>query len=376
MFEPDSYDDAVVGAGIVGLAHAYQLARRGRRVIVFERNPRARRASVRNFGMLWPIGQPFGPRRSMAVRSLQFWLEILSTSGLWHERTGSLHLAYREDEAQVIREFARECLEQGEDVKLLEPSEVRGCSSAVRLEGLKLALSSPREVCVDPREILEQLPAWLSRTFSVVFEFGCPITRVEMPGRFRWSAQRLWVCSGDELELLFPESIREAGLLRCKLQMMRSKPLEKGRRIGPMLAGGLTLRHYDSFQNCPSLAALKERVAQESPWFDRFGIHVMVSQNGLGELTIGDSHEYGEADLPFDKTEIDEWILGYLQTFLDAPGLEIASHWHGVYVKHPSAPYLVTRPAPHATIITGLGGAGMTMSFGLAEAVVAQELGE
>ena len=43
----------------------------------------------------------------------------------------------------------------------------------------------------------------------------------------------------------------------------------------------------------------------------------MVSQNGLGELTIGDSHEYGKADLPFDKTKIDEWILGYLQTFLD-----------------------------------------------------------
>ena len=113
------------------------------------------------------------------------------------------------------------------------------------------------------------MPAWLSRTFGVVFEFGSAITRVEMPsiysGRSRLSAQRLWVCSGDELELLFPESIREAGLLRCKLQMMRSKPLEKGRRIGPMLAGGLTLRHYDSFQNCPSLAALKERSLKNHP---------------------------------------------------------------------------------------------------------------
>ncbi len=59
--------------------------------------------------------------------------------------------------------------------------------------------------------------------------------------------------------------------------------------------------------------------AGESPWFDRYGIHVLVSQNGCGELTIGDSHEYGDPIEPFDKTEIDEWILGYLKTFLDAP---------------------------------------------------------
>src|SRR5438552_1669510 len=99
------FDDAVVGAGILGLAHAYHLAKRGRRVVVFERSSKACGASVRNFGMLWPIGQPRGDARGLALRSLEIWLDVLNASGLWHERTGCLHLAYHDDEARVLSEF-------------------------------------------------------------------------------------------------------------------------------------------------------------------------------------------------------------------------------------------------------------------------------
>ena len=140
-----------------------------------------------------------------------------------------------------------------------------------------------------------------------------------------------------------------------------------------MLAAGLTLRHYKSFEACPSLAAVRERVTRESPWFDEFGIHVMASQHGTGEITIGDSHEYGDRITPFDKTEIDDKILEYLATFLEIPGPRIASRWHGVYAKHPQRPYSVIKPAESVTAVTGLGGAGMTLSFGLAEQVVVEE---
>ncbi len=373
----ERFDDAVVGAGIIGLAHAYHLARRGRRVAVFERSPRAQGASVRNFGMLWPIGQPPDPRLRLALRSRALWLEVLQAAGLWHDSVGSLHLAYHDDEAAVLTEFAHTAPDHGYDARLLNASEVRGRSRAVRLDGLKAALWSATEVCVDPRAVIAGLPGYLADHFGVRFFFHRAVAAYEgatvRAGGNEFAADRLWVCSGDDLQTLYPEVLQAAGLVRCKLQMLRSVPCG-GWRLGPMLAAGLTLRHYPAFAHCPSLPALQERLCREYPAYERYGIHVMASQNGAGELVLGDSHEYGDDVEPFDKDEIDRLILDYLRTFLDYPELRVAARWHGVYAKHPTEPFLVLRPGPQVTAVVGVGGAGMTLSFGLAEQVVRDQL--
>jgi len=158
--------------------------------------------------------------------------------------------------------------------------------------------------------------------------------------------------------------------------MMRTHPLGNDWGIGPMLAAGLTLAHYKSFQDCPSLPTLKKRFNDEMPDYVRYGIHVLVSQNRLGELTLGDSHEYSAEITPFDKEEIDELVLSYLNTFFTRPNLRISYRWNGIYVKHPTEPYFIMRPFPGVTIVTGVGGAGMTLSFGLAENVINENLGK
>lgn len=366
------YDDAVIGAGIIGLAHAFHLASRGRRVVVFERHARARGASVRNFGMLWPIGQPVGPLRDLALRSRAIWLDVLTRAGLWHDRCGSLHLAYRDDEAVVLGEFARAADAAGFPCEMLDAGAVVAKCPHVRCAGLVGALWSPNETCIDPRLTVASLPGWLSESLGVTFEFDTQITGCDPPcvraGTQEWSAEYIWICAGDDLQTLYPDTLRGAGLVRCKLQMMRSQPMSW--RLGPMLAAGLTLRHYRGFESCPALPAVSSRLAREWPDHARYGIHVMVSQNGRGELVIGDSHEYDGDIEPFDKSAIDALILGYLHEFLEVPELQIAERWHGFYVKHPSAGYLVARPAPSVVAVTGVGGAGMTMSFGIAEQVV------
>lgn len=374
------FDDAVVGAGILGLAHAYHLARRGRQVVVLERGDRAQGASIRNFGMLWPVGQPAGELRALAIRSLEIWTEVLASAGLWHEQTGSLHLAYHDDEARVLSEFVDLASKTGLACEIFDPAAVVARSPSVRRDGLKLGMWSPSEICVDPREVVCGLPGWLAREHGVRFAFRHPVVGYDRPvvrtASGDWQADRLWVCAGDDFETLYPQTFRDSGLVRCKLQMMRSEPLASGHHIGPMLAAGSTLRHYASFRSCPSLAEVEARFSAEQPEFDRFGIHVMASQNGRGEVVIGDSHEYGDAIEPFDKTEIDTLILGYLRTFLDIPGLRIAARWHGTYAKNRDGACHVAEPERGVIAVTGVGGAGMTFSFGLAERVVREQLGE
>jgi FAD dependent oxidoreductase TIGR03364 len=362
---------AVVGAGILGLAHAYSAARRGRRVVVLERDLRASGASVRNFGLLWPVGQPHGCMYDMALSSRAAWIDILKDARLPYWPDGSLHVVYREDEAAVAREFAELAPGLGYECAWFGANEVLARSPAVRPEGLLGALWSPTEVTLDPLVTLAALPAYLHERFGVEVRFGSAVRQIDLPvvetGRERWLVDQVIVSSGADFESLYPETYAEARLTRVKLQMLRTGVQPDGWRMGPALAAGLTLRFYPSFQVCTTLPALRRRILEETPEYERWGIHGLVSQTAAGELTLGDSHEYGLAIDIFNREEIDRLMLGYICGFLRAPKWEIAQRWYGVYAQHPEKPYLSLTPEPGVRIVTSPGGSGMTLAFGVAE---------
>jgi FAD dependent oxidoreductase TIGR03364 len=350
---------AIVGAGILGLAQAYAFARRGHKVRVYERSPMAAGASVRNFGMVWPIGQPSGALCELAMSSREIWLRVLEEAKLPYRPVGSLHLAYRADEEAVAREFAEREPRRARWIGVAEVLEKSPCVVARDLRG---ALFSETEVIVDPRQVLATLPALLEERYDVEFHFSTAVTNVAA-----LKADLVFVCSGDDFETLYPEVFSNSGIVRCKLQMLRTAPQPAGWAMGPALAGGLTLRFYKSFEICESLRALAARIAVEMPEYEKYGIHVMASETADGAITIGDSHEYGMAVDIFNKDEIDRLILDYLRGFAQFPDMRIAQRWHGVYAYHPDRPYFHAQPEPGVFIVTAAGGKGMTVSFGLAE---------
>lgn len=367
-----SLDVAIVGAGIMGLAHAWAAAKRGYKVAVFERSPYAQMASIRNFGMIWPIGQRAGEDYDRAMRSRALWVELQERVGFWMKSCGSLHLAYQQDELAVIQEFVEETRTNNITCEYWNSTKTCSQYPAIVSDQLLGALYSPIELCVDPREVVQLIPKFLREQYDVQFHFGTTIVNIDMPKVLTShgeciEAERIMICSGADFETLFPSAYQQSGLRRCKLQMLATDIQPADWQLGTHVAGGLTLLHYQSFQSCQSLAALKNRIQDTMPEYIKYGIHVMASQNGNREIIIGDSHEYDHHIQPFDSDRIDQLILDYLHGMINIPSAKIVRRWHGIYAKHPTSLQFTAEVAPNCFIQSSPGGAGMTLSFAFAE---------
>lgn len=371
-------DVAIIGAGIVGLAHAWIAARRGLHVVILERSPAASGASVRNFGMIWPIGQPNGELMDAALRAREYWMELDRCGVLTAEPCGSIHLAHHADELQVLEEFAAAT---SACVQMLTASEVLERSDLANPDGLLGGMFSSTELRVDPRTASARIAAWLQETLTVECHFETLITHVQgrcvqaSDGR-AWNADRVVICSNDDLRTLFPEVLSRSGLRLCKLQMLRTVAQPRRSPAVPHIASGLTLRHYASFAGCPTLPALQARIRKQAPELDHYGIHVMASQFPDGEVVLGDSHEYDDAITPFDKAEIDELMLRELRRVIRLPDWSIRERWHGIYAKHPERVVFESAVSDSVHIAAGTGGAGMTLAFGLADRAWKRWLGD
>src|ERR1700737_2299832 len=206
---PREFDLAVVGAGIVGLSCALAAARRNLRVIVIERNVRARGASVRNFGLVTVTGQDREGVWFRARRSREVWQEVATQAGIPIVNQGLWVAARRPESAAVLDAFLRSDMAEG--CRLLTPSEAqRRCPDLCTSE-LKAVLWSPHELRVESRDAIPRLADWLARGFGVTFRRETAVHAVDPPrletSRGPVSAAAAVVCPGDDLVTLFPEQL-------------------------------------------------------------------------------------------------------------------------------------------------------------------------
>lgn len=368
MSASEPFDLAVVGAGIVGLACALAAARRGQRVVVIDRDTQANGASIRNFGFVTVTGQAAGDMWRRARRSRDIWAEVAGPAGIAILQRG-LTLAVRRPEAVAVVE-AFLATEMGGGCRWLPASELQPALGGAGLLG---GLWSPHDLRVESREALPRLAAWMERAHGVVFRWRTAALGVETGkvlttgGEIR--ARAIAVCPGDDLFTLFPAQVAEAGITRCKLQMLRLA--DPGFRLEGAVMSDLGLQRYAGYAALAPAAALGRVLAVEQPAHLAHGIHLIVVQSADGSLVVGDSHHYGPTPDPFSHQAVDDLILDeYARVFGVAPPA-VLERWTGTYASATDRLVLVETPLPGVRLVMVTTGAGASTGFALGEEVIA-----
>lgn len=172
----------IVGGGVLGTLHAWQAVERGHDVVQLEREPEARGASVRNFGLVWVGGRATGAELGTALRARALWERIGErVPGLGFRANGSLTVVRTAAELAVAQEVAAGAEAADRGYKLLDAAEAQDLNPALRGDFLG-ALWCDRDAAVEPRVAQPALRAELARSGRYTWRPGREVRHLTATG--------------------------------------------------------------------------------------------------------------------------------------------------------------------------------------------------
>ncbi len=154
----DQVDIAVIGAGVVGLAVARELALRGREVVLIEAanaigtGISSRNSEVVHAGLYYPAGSL---KARLCVRGKTLLYDYCAARGVAHRRCGKLVVATRLADLDRLEELAAKGAANGvDDLRLLGRAEALALEPALQAAG---ALLSPSSGIVDSHGLMTAL---------------------------------------------------------------------------------------------------------------------------------------------------------------------------------------------------------------------------
>jgi FAD dependent oxidoreductase TIGR03364 len=376
----------IVGGGILGTMHALEAHRLGWEVIHLEADAGPRRASVRNFGLIWVSGRAVGPELDLALRARDLWEDLSRrVPGIGFRADGSLTVALAADELSLMAEAASRPDAPDRGFELLDSAGVRSVNPSIRGD-VAGGLLCRSDAVVEPRSVLGALRSSLTGASAGTADAsGTPYQW--LPGRQavdiepagssghsgatvvdhrggRHQGSLVVLCVGDRLSGLggrIGAAVAAAPLQRCQLQMMETAPTPE--HLTTALADGDSMRYYPAF-DLPGRARLPAPTAGTAAW----GMQLLCVQRAGGGLTIGDTHVYEE---PFDFA-VDEAPYDHLRARAeDILGWRlppVVRRWAGVYsLTTDGSIYCSERLDTDVMLVTGPAGRGMTLSPAIAE---------
>ncbi|OMC38108.1 oxidoreductase [Mycobacterium sp. GA-1841] len=365
------YDVVVVGAGIVGLAHAYHAVRHGLSVAVIEQADRVVGASVQNFGHACITAQS-GPALRYARAGRAHWLDLARSAGFWAAEPGTLCVARHDDELALMEEFA--ALRGPEEVELLDRRAILA-RLPIRDEGVTGGMHMRDDLQVDPRTAAPAIADWLDsvgvdfhwRTAAVGFDPGVVHT-----SRGDVAAEWIFVAVNVDVDRLFPGYADRDRLQRCRLHMLRARMPLRFALPTPLFTGWSMVR-YSAFDQLTAKPAVLQRLHRQYPDYAELDLHQMYTPQPDGTILIGDTHARDTSTSPFQSERGFAALIDAAEALFGVP-VTVTERWQGVYSSAPDKEFLIEEPMPGVHVATVTTGIGMTTSMGLAAESVERSL--
>jgi len=183
----DAYDAVVVGAGALGTATAYHLAREGQRVALLDRGATVSETSPRAAGMGMQIqaDEALSPIARLGIEKLMAFeeetgqpLEVFQPGSIKVARTPG-------DEAQLHAEVSRG-RSMGVEVSLVSPEEAKGLAPWFSPAGARAMWFAPHDIYLEPGDLPRAYVRALESAGSTIRE-GAEVVRIGLEdGRARY----------------------------------------------------------------------------------------------------------------------------------------------------------------------------------------------
>jgi len=378
------YDLIVVGAGVLGSFHAYHACKKKLNVLLLEKDSQPQEATVRNFGQVVPSGLSRGKWQQYGRRSVEIYRSLQAVFDISVRCHGSVYIASDETELTLINELRDINEADGYFSTLFTQQDCLDKYPGLKQGYCKGGLFFPEEITVEPNTMIHRLIAFQQEQLGLTYQPNTVVTFCDYVngkcviedhlGR-AYTSDKVVICNGRDVRLLYPRLFLDGNIVVSKLQMMRTVP-QAGYQLKGAVLTGLSIRRYESFLECPSYHSLDAGNIEER--CKKWGIHILFKQAADGSIIIGDSHEYAAAveqdKLGFSvNQEINQVILDEAKQIFDLPSWSIAEYWNGFYAQTKTQGIFKKEASKNIHIVTAVGGKGMTAGAGLAEESI-QEL--